>query len=127
MVPLLWFSLRRGPRFGSFAGFVYGLVHMSLGGYVIHPVQALLDYPVAFAALGLAGLFKNHPLVGVAVAIAGRFISSFLSGMIFFTGLTLEGAVASAIYNGTYLLGEFLISAIIIYIFVKKQIIEIYL
>ena len=94
---------------------------------MIHPVQALLDYPVAFAALGLAGLFKNHPLVGVAVAIAGRFISSFLSGMIFFTGLTLEGAVASAIYNGTYLLGEFLISAIIIYIFVKKQIIEIYL
>ena len=127
MVPLLWFSLRRGPRFGSFAGFVYGLVHMSLGGYVIHPVQALLDYPLAFAALGLAGLFKKHPLVGVGVAIAGRFVSSFLSGIIFFTGLTLEGAVASAIYNGTYLLGEFVISAIVIFILVKKQIVEIYL
>ena len=59
LVPLLWFSLRRGFRFGVFAGVVYGLVHMALGGYVINPVQGLLDYPIAFAALGLAGLFKK--------------------------------------------------------------------
>jgi len=127
LVPLLWFALRRGFGYGLFAGFVYGLVHMALGGYVIHPVQGLLDYPIAFAALGLAGLFKKHPLIGVGVGITGRFISSFLSGILFFTSPTVEGAITSAIYNGTYLIGEFVISTIVIYLLIKRKLIDIYL
>jgi len=59
MMPLLWFSLRRGLRSGLEAGTVYGLVNMALGGYIVNPVQALLDYPIAFAALGLAGMFRK--------------------------------------------------------------------
>ena len=127
LVPLVWFALRRGFRYGLFAGFIYGLVHMMLGGYVINPVQGLLDYPLAFAALGLAGLFRKYPLIGVSVGIAGRFIFSFLSGIFFFTSPTLEGALASASYNGTYLIGEFTISAIVIYLLVKRKLIDIYL
>jgi len=127
LVPLVWFALRRGFRYGLFAGFVYGLVHMSLGGYVINPFQGLLDYPLAFAALGLAGLFRKHPLVGVGVGIAGRFIASFLSGIFFFTSPTLQGAIASAVYNGTYLIGEFVISVIIIYLLIKRNLMDIYL
>jgi thiamine transporter len=127
LVPLLWFSLRRGFRFGVFAGVVYGSVHMALGGYVINPVQGLLDYPIAFAALGLAGLFKKYQLVGVGVGIVGRFVCSFLSGVFFFTSPTLEGAIASAVYNGTYLIGEFVISAIVIYLIIRRGLLEIYL
>ncbi len=127
LVPLVWFALRRGFRYGLFAGFVYGSVHMALGGYVINPVQGLVDYPLAFAALGLAGLFRKHSLVGVGVGIAGRFIASFLSGIFFFTSLTLQGAIASALYNGTYLIGEFAISAIVIYLLIKRNLIGIYL
>jgi len=127
LVPLVWFALRRGFRYGFFAGFVYGLVHMAFGGYVINPVQGLLDYPLAFAALGLAGLFKRYPLVGVGVGITGRFICSFLAGIFFFTSPTVEGAIASAAYNGTYLIGEFVISAIVIYLLIKRNLINIYL
>jgi thiamine transporter len=125
LVPLLWFNLRRGVRYGIFAGFVYGLVHMALGGYVIHPLQALLDYPIAFSALGLAGLFKKYPIVGVAFGITGRFSFSFLSGIIFFTGISLPGVIASATYNGTYLIGEFVISVVVIYILAKRNLIDI--
>jgi len=127
LVPLIWFALRRGFRYGVFAGFVYGLVHMALGGYVINPVQGLLDYPLAFGALGLAGLFKRYPLVGIGIGITGRFIVSFLSGIFFFTSLTLEGVIASALYNGTYLIGEFVISAIVIYLLIKRNLIDIYM
>jgi thiamine transporter len=127
LVPLLWFALRRGTHYGVFAGFVYGLIHMSLGGYVINPIQGLLDYPIAFAALGIAGLFKKYSLVGVGVGVIGRFVCSFLSGIFFFTSPTIEGAVASAIYNGTYLIGEFIISAIVIYLLIKRKLIDIYL
>lgn len=128
LVPLIWFALRRGLKYGVFAGFVYGLIHALLpGSYIIHPVQGLLDYPIAFAALGLAGAFRKIPLVGVAVGIVGRFVSSFLAGIIFFTSVSFEGVYASAVYNGTYLIPEFIITAVVSYILLKKNLLKIYM
>ena len=140
MVPLLWFSLRRGLRSGLEACTIYGLVHMALGGYVVDPVQALLDYPIAFGALGLAGLFKRYAsaqgskryvtLVGVGLGILGRFISHFVSGIVFFAIYAPEGmnpAIYSAVYNGSYLLVEFIVSTIIIYIIIRRRLLQIYL
>jgi len=131
MVPLLWFALRRGLPFGVTAGAIYGLVHVALGGYVLNPVQALLDYPLAFGALGLAGLFKKYPLLGVGTGIIGRFIFHFISGVVFFwmyaEELGMDPVLYSAIYNGTYLIGEFLISAIVIDIIVRRKLLDIYL
>jgi thiamine transporter len=129
MVPLLWFALRRGLRAGLEAATVYGLVHMALpGSYIIDPVQALLDYPIAFAALGLAGLFRKYPPMGVAVGIFGRFLAHFASGVWFFSKYAPEGMnplLYSAIYNGGYLLIELIISEIIIIILAKRQLLKI--
>lgn len=84
MVPILWFSLRKGAKVGCTAGALYGLVQLIFEPYVYNPVQVLLDYPIAFGALGLAGLFKKYHVFGAAVGIAGRFVAHFLSGIIFF-------------------------------------------
>jgi len=130
MVPLLWFSLRRGVRWGVFAGVVYGLVHMALGGYIVDPIQATLDYPLAFGALGLAGVFKKIPLAGVATGILGRFVFHFIAGAWFwrtYAPANVDPTLWSAIYNGSFLLGEFLISALIIDILVKRKLLEIYM
>lgn len=131
MVPLLWFSLRRGLRAGLEASTVYGLVHMALpGSYIVDPVQALLDYPIAFAALGLAGAFRKYPLFGVSVGITGRFLAHFASGVWFFSIWAPAGihpAVHSAIYNGSFLLIELVISALIILIIDKRKLLDIYL
>jgi len=130
MVPLLWFSLRRGLRSGLEAGAVYGMVNMALGGYIVDPIQALLDYPIAFAALGLAGMFRKHLVIGVAVGILGRFLAHFVSGVWFFWMYAPEGMnpiVYSAVYNGSYLSVEFVVSAVIIYIAARKRLLEIYL
>jgi thiamine transporter len=61
MVPVLWLSLRRGLKIGLFACIVYGFVQLAVEPFIFYPAQVLLDYPVAFGALGLAGLFKNRP------------------------------------------------------------------
>jgi len=130
MVPLLWFALRRGSRFGVMAGAIYGLVHVALGGYVLNPVQALLDYPLAFGALGLAGLFKKYPLFGVGTGLLGRFVFHFISGVVFFwmyAPAEIDPVFWSVIYNGTFILGEFLISAIVVDILVRRKLLEIYL
>jgi thiamine transporter len=130
MVPILWFSLRRGLRAGLEVGAVYGLVNMALGGYIVDPLQALIDYPLAFSALGLAGILKKYPLLGVGVGISGRFLAHFVSGVWFFGIYAPENMnpiVYSAIYNGSYLAVELAISAIIMYIVIKRRLLEIYL
>jgi thiamine transporter len=130
MVPLLWFALRRGPRWGVEAGIAYGLVHMVISGDVYYPIQILLDYPLAFGALGLAGAFQKHPVVGVGVGILGRFVCHFVSGVVFFGQYAWEGwnvIAYSAAYNATYLVPEFIISAVIIFSLLKTNLLKIYM
>ena len=129
MIPILWLALRRGTRIGVMAGVVFGLVVLVTEPYVFHPVQVLLDYPAAFGALGLAGVFRKVPLAGVGVGTVGRFLAHFASGIIFFASFAPAGmnpVVYSAIYNGSYMLVEFVVSAVIIYIIAKRGLIEIY-
>src|SRR5947199_5025656 len=74
MVPVLLFALRRGAKVGIVAGVLLGLVVLVEMPIVVHPAQLLLDYPLAFGALGLAGLFRSPPLIGVAAGVAGRIV-----------------------------------------------------
>ena len=130
MVPLLWFSLRRGLRWGVEAGFIYGLVHMVISGDIYYPTQLILDYPLAFGALGLAGAFQKHPLAGVGVGILGRFTCHFISGAIFFGQYAWAGwnvFAYSAAYNATYLVPEVIIDTFIIYIILKTNLLKIYM
>ena len=127
MVPILFVALRRGARVGIFAGTVFGIIDVYFEPFVYNPVQFLLDYPIAYGALGLAGLFKQRGVVqtaiGVAVAIGCRFVSHFVSGIIFFASFALSAgespAVYSAIYNATYLLPGLVISEFVIIVLVR--------
>jgi len=128
MVPILWLSLRRGPIIGTYAGIVLGLVVMVIEPYLINPVQVLLDYPLAFGALGLAGFFRKRPVIGVGVGMFGRFMAHFVSGIVFFYMYAeywnMDPITYSIAYNGSYLLPEFIVSALIIYILSKRNLLN---
>jgi len=129
MIPLMLLSLRRGAKIGISAGVIYGLIILYLEPFVYNPFQVLLDYPLAFGALGLAGLFRRLPIIGVAIAMLGRFVCHFLSGIIFFASFAppeMSPIVYSALYNGSYLGGEFVISAIIIYALLRRGVLNIF-
>jgi len=130
MVPILWLALRRGTKIGVLAGVILGLVDMMPQPFVVHPVQFLLDYPLAFGSLGLAGLFQKHPIAGVVTGIFGRFVCHFVSGMVFFAMYAPSGmnpAVYSAIYNGSYLVVELVFSVVIMYVLVRRGVVTMYL
>ncbi len=101
-----------GFRIGIVTGMAYGLLGLVTGPYIYHPVQVLLDYPLAFGMLGLAGLFtaKRHGLIaGYALGVFGRFIMHVISGYIFFASSAPEGMhplIYSLGYNATYILPE---------------------
>jgi thiamine transporter len=129
MVPILWLALRRGPKVGLFAATVYGLVQLT-NPFIVHPAQLLLDYPIAFGMLGLAGFFQKRPFLGVNISILGRFLAHFISGFIFFSNYAPEGMspiIYSAVYNGGYLLAELVISVYIIYLLQESKVLKIYL
>ena len=113
MLPVFMFAYAYGVAPGLCVGFAYGLLQFIQGGWFVHPVQFLLDYPLAFAMLGFAGIAKNLPenwglIPGILLGTLLRFLCAFLTG-VFFWG---DGAgeqnvlIYSAVYNGTYLIPE---------------------
>ncbi|MDP2234770.1 MAG: energy-coupled thiamine transporter ThiT, partial [Actinomycetota bacterium] len=58
MLPIIVLGLRRGVAVGLVAGALYGVVDFFVDPFPpVHWVQYVLDYPIAYAAVGLAGLF----------------------------------------------------------------------
>src|SRR2546427_1682074 len=129
MTPVILLALRRGAKAGTIAGAIFGLVDLIELPFVVHPVQLLLDYPIAFGALGLAGLFRRQPVVGVGIGMVARFAAHFVSGIVFFASFAgdLDPLTYSAIYNALYLIPEFVVSAVAIWLLVRAKALEIYL
>ncbi|MCL1976579.1 MAG: energy-coupled thiamine transporter ThiT [Candidatus Bathyarchaeota archaeon] len=130
MVPIIWLALRRGPKVGIATGVIYGIIQFMLLPYAIDPLQVLFDYPLAFAALGLAAFFPNKPILGATVAITGRFLMHFTSGAIWWAPIfapSINPIAYSSIYNGSYLLPELVISGIMLYMLQKSRVLKVYL
>ena len=53
MVPIVLCAYFFGVRRGLMAGMCVGLISLIFNPYVIHPIQLLLDYPLAFGSLAL--------------------------------------------------------------------------
>ena len=83
MLPILYLGLRRGSAVGMVTGAVYGFVQLVTDPYVAHPIQFMLDYPVAYTLVGLAGLVPSRPVLGVAMGTLGRLAIHTCSGAIF--------------------------------------------
>lgn len=95
LLPLMLYAYMFGVRKGVMTGAVYGALQCMQNPWLIHPAQFLLDYPVAFAAIGLAGTFANIKkldklpqvqfALGAVVAAVLRFASHVLSGVFAFS------------------------------------------
>lgn len=122
LLPLMIYSFMFGTKKGVFAGMIYGIMQAVQDTYILHPAQFLLDYPVAFAAIGLAGAFANLKsldklpqvqfALGAIVAGVGRYVSHLLSGIFAFGAFAPEGQpvfVYSLTYQAAYVLPDLLI------------------
>ncbi len=129
LLPLVFVAVRRGVVPGVTAGLLYGVLQLGLpGAYVLHPLQALLDYPLAFMAVGLAGFVPVGPVVGrrgaaqlfaaVGVAAAGRLVFHFLSGLVFFAEYAPHWEAPwlyALTYNLLYLVPEVVLSGVLLW------------
>lgn len=104
MLPIIIIALRRGVVPGILASLVYSPILYFLEPFYAHPAQIILDYPLAFGSLGLAGLVRSKKLwavsVGTLIGSLGRFLSHFLSGAIFFASYAPKRAESLVVFFG---------------------------
>lgn len=120
MVPIFVLALRRGPLVGLTAGALYGLTDFFIDPYPpVHWIQPLLDYPVAYALCGMAGVFAGvwrsrwrdgrialglwtAVVPGVAAGTLLRYGAHVVSGAVFFAEYAPAGQPVlaySLLYN----------------------------
>lgn len=130
MIPIILIGIKWGTLPGILVGTVYGILQAVLEPYIVHPIQFLLDYPIAFGLLGLSGFYRSikniQPrnrlmeyvgvVMGIFLAIFGRFICHMLAGVVFFSENAgdINSWLYSLGYNGGYLSLELALSIVII-------------
>lgn len=133
LLPLMIYSYMFGTKKGVLAGFIYGILQAFQDTYILHPAQFLLDYPLAFSAIGLAGMFANNKALkypqlrfasGAVVAGLGRFLMHFISGMFAF-GINAPAGqpvwLYSLGYQAGYVLPDIAIAIVVgIFVFSSK-------
>ena len=155
MLPIILMSFRHGTKWGLFTAFVHSLLQFFFGIKNLGYCQTLtaqigcvlLDYILAFTALGLASAIAKpikNKIAGVAVGTAAvcllRYLCSFLSGYIVwkdydyaFEWMTQfgwgerianmgENALCwlySAVYNATYMLPEAILTIVAAFLLFK--------
>ena len=125
MLPIMLFSATFGMGPGLLTGLVYGVLQYLQGGWFVNVWQFALDYLLAFAALGLAGLARKLPKTwglycAMVIAALCRALSATLAGIMFWD----TAPWASLVYNGTYLIPEVVI-CILLAVFVAKPVMKI--
>ena len=134
MLPIMLFSLVYGVGPGLLTGMAYGLLQYIQDPSFLNVWQFLLDYLIAFGALGLAGLGKGKKpswtYISIPIAVAGRAVSAILAGIMwaneyFDYGLKIGNmefsspVLYSMVYNGVYLIPEMLICLLLALLIAK--------
>ena len=126
MVPLLIYAWRRGALWGVAAGLIFGTIKCFFaGGFAWGWQSILLDYSIAYAAVGLGGLVRKMKFglpLGAVVGSVCRFLIHFISGVTiyrivapveFLNRSYSDPALYSLVYNGSYMLPNTLIALIL--------------
>ena len=131
MIPLFIIAYRHGAKYSFLSALVFSIVYVVIGGKWSWGIPSvLLDYVIAYTALGIAGFFGGKAKskeklfeVGVVLGCAARYIVSAISGVVLYAittatpilGITTSNAVVySLIYNAIYMVPNTVIAVIII-------------
>ena len=128
LLPLVLYSYMFGTRKGLVAGVVYGMLQFVQSPQFYEPMQVLLDYPIAFGAIGLAGIgrklkfLKGNVIaeftVGAIIAGILRYLAHALSGFyVFYHYLAPDSSVGAMLayafgYNSFVLVDIALVVAV---------------
>lgn len=141
MVPLLIYAYFYGVIDGLLAGTIFGLLNFISGPWILTPMTFFLDYPLAYASIGLMGFAKKlgkkpatQVTLGVLLVYSVRFLCHFFSGVIYFLensiwvdfpAWALNGPfVYSFLYQCLYLPMDMVISLTVLVVLAKTKVLD---
>ena len=134
MLPIMLFSMVYGVGPGMFTGLVYGVLQYFQDPSFLNVWQFILDYLLAFSALGIAGIARGKDsrwmYISIPAAVLCRAVSAILAGIMWANeyidyGLTIGSmefsspVLYSMVYNGVYLIPETVICLVLAFLVAK--------
>ena len=122
-----------GVKTGMLVGFAYGILQFLQEPYFLTLFQVCCDYVLAFAALGLAGLFrkgKNSLPAGYLAAVLARGVFHSIGGYLYWMDYMPENfpqalrSLYPIIYNYSYLQAEAAVTVAVIKLPAVEQALE---
>ena len=132
MLPILLFCVRWGFGPAMLVSFAHGVMQMLFAGGISIGWQSMIgDYLLAYAVLGVAGLFKGKFYLGTVVACAARFLVHYVVGATLwaeympetFFGMTMTTPwFYSALYNGAYMLPDMVMVMVLGFVLLRTPV-----
>ena len=127
-LPLMLIAARYGFKTSLVCSITFGFLLVANGATILHPIQFVLDYPLAYSCISLAGLIKWETGLKAVTAITMANIVKLqihvIAGAIFFVKnkeTFKETLIASYGYNCGHLIPETIICAIIVWYIASKH------
>lgn len=140
MVPIFIICFRWGFKSGVVAGFLWGLLQVVTGtAYVLTPLQAFIEYFIAFAFIGLAGLLSGvikqnlaannrtkafmFIILAIIIGSVARYFWHFVAGLVFWGSYAPKGVSAlwySFTMNGLAMVGSMIACLIILAVLIPS-------
>ena len=134
MLPIVLFCCRWGFGPGMLVSTAHGILQMLFeGGIAIGWESIIGDFLLAYAVLGIAGLFKGNFVLGTIAACLARFAVHYVVGATIwaaympetFFGMTMTTPwFYSALYNGAYMLPDMVILLAVYFLLCKTPLVD---
>ncbi|MDQ0215527.1 thiamine transporter [Oikeobacillus pervagus] len=139
MVPIFIIAFRWGFKMSFFSGLLWGILQLLLGdAWVVTPIQVIMEYFIAFAFIGFAGLLMPQiqrdlndnkkgkafawMVLATLIGSFARYVWHYIAGVIFFGEYAPEGVSPSwysLTVNGPAMLLNFLLCAAVLILLVS--------
>ncbi|MCH4570569.1 energy-coupled thiamine transporter ThiT [Bacillus sp. ES1-5] len=145
MIPIFIIAYRWGFKMAFLGGLIWGLLQIVVGdAIIVTPIQVLIEYFVAFAFIGFAGLFYRpiqkalltsnennegkkvigYIILATFVGSFARYFCHFIAGIIFWGQYAPKGQSAvlySLIFNGSTMIGSYILcTVLLIFLFITS-------
>lgn len=140
-IPMAVYALRRGPKAGLLAAFIWGMLHFPTGKvYFLSVIQVLIEYPLAFTFVGLTGVVakqlqqaiaegnvivaRKQIVSGVLIGAFARYFWHFVAGWVFWGTYALWGMspiVFSFVMNGISGLATAIVTTIVLLVLYRMN------
>lgn len=121
LVPLFFAAFNESPKANVFVALITASLQILLGGYVLNPIQVILDYYLPVMLITTCCALPLNKYVCLGLGSLGAMVSYVVSGMVFFQ----TPFIAAVIYNATFFIPTLVLN-LVVFCLVNPRLAKVY-